>query len=228
MPVRCSFFISYIVALIAASQNALGADFATAASLQRTVYEAAIVARIHVLGREPVWVMGSGNSRACGYLYKAAIVESFKGGSDTFEFFSPAARDFVDFGRDYFIIINERVTTKERDAIMVLRDQMSREEMWKLMCVTSSQYYAASNYQTMRAFDLEAAKEFGSEWLIPTNRADLRWCTLDGVKDFAIQGDWYSKEKTKGVSSTRIVNWDSARKLILRAVKSGSPAGQMC
>jgi hypothetical protein len=185
--------------------------------LEELANASARIARVRILAREPVWIdPDTRQPRACGYVYRATVVDPIKGGSEPFEFFAPVDADFAGYAPDYLVFAYQR-TVKERGGIYALDPLLSSPEQEALWCRTSQGYYAALPYQTMRAFDLEAASKFGGEWLASPNRTDIVWCRF--IADQNPDGEWPAiREKVSGDASTKIINWVEAKKLILKAL----------
>jgi hypothetical protein len=191
-------------------------------SLRGLARDSVRIARVRITARMPVsipMVTGRPSSVACGYSYRATVVESLKGGDQPFEFFSSVIADFQGLDRDYLVFVKERTLSADRQAVASIIDSLSDGERRELLCRNSEKYYTPAPYQAMRAFDLDAAQLFGGEWLAPVNRIDLPWCLI--VDERVPQGDWNGREKKPGDRSTEVLSWDSAKKLIARALQSG-------
>lgn len=173
------------------------------------------IARVQVLSRLPLWLGAPEQSPSCGAVYRVKVIDSLKGSSDPFEFFSANANNFKGSDRDYLVFVFERSDT-ERKQLTALEASMSQIEYDTLMCRLRSNYYSALQYQTMISFDPVATKQFGGDWLAPANRADLTWCVnFDHPRNGPI---W--KQVLSGRSSYEVLSWVGAKSLIDKSLKA--------
>lgn len=125
----------------------LAGDVDVTLPLQEEARDAAIVALVHIASRKPVllraesfqtWrpVVG-GNGDSCGYLYHAVVVESLKGGSEPFDFFSSVNTDFTGYDHDYLVVAFKRDGAIQPLNLDDLRYVLNREEGARLNCLLS-------------------------------------------------------------------------------------------
>jgi len=197
-------------------------------TLERLARDSSTIARIHINSREPVHSVGStvGLGPVCGYYYHAVVVESLKGSTTSVTFFSPANADFNGLEPDYLVFIKERLPEAQWEAINQLGDILSLGERSDLVCRNTHRYYVPYLYQAMRAFDPDAAINFGGEWLMPINRPEMRWCALMGSS--LVQGEWDTRLKDVEDRASLVLNWESAKMLIIRALRSDSLFNSRC
>jgi hypothetical protein len=175
---------------------------------------AAIVARVRLISRikvgtrpssmlPPDWRPVLGEDPSCGYLYKAEVVESFKGSAGTFEFFSSVDDDFTGFDHDYLVIVFQRRPNPSfldlNDVTgLTIRDEAARH----INCLISQKYYVGRLEQSMYSFDLLAPQQFGEgEWLVSPTRGGIGWCFYPG-KNF-----YYDRTVRNGKGSYGLKSW---------------------
>ena len=202
------FGIFASVGSLAATRASHAHDLLLGNSLEEVVAQSAKVARIRITKRVPLQTPEM--TEPCGYMYSARVVESFKGGTDPFEFVAHADQDFVGFDHDYLVMaLHNFDMTPEVDVF--LRHMLSPEEEERVRCRTAATNYYVPGAHRMLWVIQELS---GEEWLAPDTRPLVAWCRTEGN-----EGEMPGGRQVKlGSYVYDAIQWQPARNLITRAV----------
>ncbi|HEX4860179.1 MAG TPA: hypothetical protein VFV07_03015 [Rhizomicrobium sp.] len=177
-----------------------------------TIEHAFRVARVRITAKEAVQVDLLQEGKVCGYSYSAKVVEAFKGGAAPFKFFSTGSIDSRALDRDYFVISfrQPEPAGQTMDAVRDLADDYAF--FYRLRCLTSQKDYVPADYQTLWAFDPEARKRFGGEWLTAATRKDAFFC---GYTAGHANQDLLRIEKVAEDGRRRfVINWSDVERMV--------------
>jgi len=186
-------------------------------SLGDEVHDASIIARVHLTTRVPVTDPRLSSDHPCGYVFHAVVIDSLKGNSSNFNFFSSVESDFKGFDRDYLVFATNQKRYRLYQSFKSLFSTRASNDKPKLLCANDADYIIPAEPQLLMPFDPEASKLFGGTWLANPERGGISWCVVDISQKQ--RGFMVVREKTFGNAATRVINWNGARMLILSAVR---------
>jgi len=218
MSVRIRWLLGILLLALFAVSSA-DATVLDAPFINDAVHRAKIIARVHLIDRQPFSNSHSQRAKPCGFIYEASVVDGLKGPSGTFKFFSSVSADFMGFAPDYLVLVYERDVHATNLAVDQIVDAIDGSMLDHLSCVTASPLYVSVPNQNMWAFDTEASKALGGEWLSPPNRPDLSWCMNNGST--GPQGNLVERHVVRNGRSETIMSWSSAKTLIEKTLASG-------
>lgn len=195
-------------------------SFAPGAFLNDVVTQSVRIARVRVVNRTAVdtlWFIEKNGKpiSPCGHMYEVEVVESLKGDSTSFSFFSAVEKDFQGFDRDYLVFVLRRDSGQVLRNIRALENMLKDSEHLTLLCRSEGEYYVPVQLQFMRAFDPDASREFGSDWVAPPNRPSVLWCEQDAGKKAAT---FVTRRKISEDMSSTLVEWSGLKKIIKEAM----------
>jgi hypothetical protein len=196
----------------------------SAAFLEDEVAEAVQIARVRVESVEPVYLNLHGHNATCGFLYKAQVVDSLKGGWAPPRFF---AADNLQIGVDYLVFIHKRTNGSEADLAAVGGLQSADQDQQLLCRENASEDFLPVNRQVY--FEIRKVRTGATEqeWLAardPKHLLGFMWCNADWPYNHprAPRGILRTKNVTINNVDLRMVEWTSARRAIEDAL-SNSP-----
>lgn len=197
-------------------------DAAQSIPVETAVRNAARVARVHITERKPVGPFGLVKditrtipSLQCGYYYTALVRQAFKGGEDTFQFFSAVDSDFQGFDRDYLVFAYEREPSRAEEAVARLADVLTASQHIKLRCKTFGAYFVPVQPQLFRTLGAIPVDGKNVEILLNSTRDSVVWCESElGKPDISMRT---VRGKVGGVED-EVAEWVSIRSLIEAAV----------
>ena len=127
------------------SVNSLSVDIVP---FVETLKGAAIVARIKLTEEKIQVVEKNEGFTVCGYMYKAKVLESFKGESNNFSFFSPYEVDITKHESEYLIVTYKLSHNGNNSCIP-----------------KNSSYFVKKIPQSLYKFDHLASKKYKGNWL---------------------------------------------------------------
>ena len=168
------------------------------------------VAKIRIVDRRTQMLAGV----SCGYVYRAEVLEGFKGGSTDFEFLITAEEDFRGFEIPYLVFVFSRDAINEVVS-RFLDSALTQHERRLISCRLLQELYTPGGFKTIWSIDPEMSQKLGGDWLELDTRPAVEWCTSNDrtLSDSADQrfierdGQYY-----------RTVRWESVRKWIVRAI----------
>ena len=179
-------------------------------TLRQAVTESSIVAKIQVTSISPVLDEALKEKPACGFLYGAKVIQSFKGGSDNFNFFMPSRVGLFSPGKNYLAFVKYRTTDEQNLIFSNFDSAMSPSESYSARCRFRSGFYVSANYPLVFSFDIDAGKEFGGQWLVGT--PGIIFCEYE--VDYSGENDNFSRKDKLGKS---FMNWLEVERLIKKS-----------
>jgi hypothetical protein len=197
-------------------------DKSESVSLPEIVYRASRIAKVRIVKRTPVTFLGLMNSNQkisqdliCGHYYHAVVLEAFKGSESEFDFFSAVDADFVGLNRQYLVFAYQRDEEDVLNSFSAIKDTMRASDATKLRCKLYGEYYVPVHPQLLRAFDEEAARMFGGEWLTLPTRDSIDWC--EETMDRPAIGNLVTRKKRPDDAHDSLIQWKGLRILIQEA-----------
>lgn len=169
-----SAFLLAVCGLLATQQAA--AYFEATPDLQLAAAQSAYVARATI---SPV----DDRYQPCGYHYKATVIESIKGSSTAFEFFSAGRLSSIHPNSEYLIFASQ----VDREGVRVfmrnmLLSMLTNAQIRRIGCYTLLDYYVPSEYEAVlpleRRNDAEEVRI--PHWRGPPDKPVIRFCNLPG------------------------------------------------
>jgi hypothetical protein len=201
----------------------MGAD-APLPSLEFEATEATRIGRFRIMSTEPIHEVAGDSESICGYMYHAAAIEILKGEISRLDFYSTSAN--LKINHDYLLFIHQR-DFHLPEAFHILSDFMTSDEKTAISCrMSGADYYLPADRQTDFAFYRDVDKRGGDDWLDGYDRKRtmaFSWCQRNRVPSpqrFPIDRILRTKERAKGDPNTLMLSWQSAKKLIQRALKN--------
>lgn len=175
--------------------------------LRKAVAVSSIVAKIEITSISPVLDESLTGKPVCGFMYGAKIIQSLKGSSDSFNFFMPSQVSLFAQGKNYLAFIKYRTIAEANQVFLILNDVMSKVDSYSARCRFRSGFYVSANYPLVIPFDIDAGKQFGGQWLVPTS--GIIFCgDKPGV---TIENDRFSRKKKSGKV---VLNWTEVVRLV--------------
>ena len=179
-------------------------------TLRQAVTESSIVAKIQVTSISPVLDVALKERPACGFLYGAKVIQSFKGGSDNFNFFMPSQVGLFSPEKNYLAFVNYRTTNEQNIIFSNFDSAMSPSESYSAKCRFKSGFYVSANFPLVFPFDMDAGKQFGGQWLVDT--PGIIFCQYE--VDYSEENDNFSRKNKLGKS---FMNWLEVERLIKKS-----------
>ncbi|OEZ97088.1 hypothetical protein [Duganella phyllosphaerae] len=213
--IRFSAKSLYLAAFLFLSFNSHAEDLITVhlvsgVTLRHAVAASSIVAKIQITSVSPVLDESLKEKPACGFLYGAKVIQSFKGGSDSFNFFMPSRVSLFSRGKDYLAIVKYRTNDEETLIFSNFDDVMSESDSYSAKCRFRSGFYVSANSPFVMPFDMDAGKEFGGQWLVTT--PGLFLCEYKEEDPF--ENDSFSRKTKSGKS---VHSWVEVKRLIKKS-----------
>lgn len=214
--VRVSAKSLYLAAFLFLSFNSHAEDLTQIhlvsgySTLRQAVTESSIVAKIQVTSISPVLDEALKERPACGFLYGAKVIQSFKGGSDNFNFFMPSQVGLFSPGKNYLAFVNYRTTNEQNIIFSNFDSAMSPSESYSAKCRFKSGFYVSANFPLVFPFDMDAGKQFGGQWLVDT--PGIIFCQYE--VDYSEENDNFSRKNKLGKS---FMNWLEVERLIKKS-----------
>ena len=214
--VRVSAKSLYLAAFLFLSFNSHAEDLTQIhlvsgySTLRQAVTESSIVAKIHVTSISPVLDEALKERPACGFLYGAKVIQSFKGGSDNFNFFMPSQVGLFSPEKNYLAFVNYRTTNEQNIIFSNFDSAMSPSESYSAKCRFKSGFYVSANFPLVFPFDMDAGKQFGGQWLVDT--PGIIFCQYE--VDYSEENDNFSRKNKLGKS---FMNWLEVERLIKKS-----------
>ena len=183
--------------------------FVSGVTLKHAVAASSIVAKIQITSLSPVLDESLEETPACGFLYNAKVIKSFKGGSDSFNFFMPSRVASFSPGKNYLAFVKYRTRDEATHIILSLNDAMSQSESYSARCRFRSGFYVSADSPLVIPFDIDAEKEFGGQWLALPPGIGLFLCKYN-VED-SVKDDNFSRKTKSGKS---VSSWVEMERLI--------------
>ncbi len=187
-------------------------SYRTVAPLEDLIGAATRVAKIQLIDRRKQKLADV----SCGYVYRAKVLEEFKGGGTEFEFMMTADEDFKGFEVPYLAFVFSRGDIED-NVIGFLNATLTRQERRNISCRLLQDLHTLGSFKTIWSIDPDMSHRFGGEWLDLDTRPVVQWCSAEGsdISDSADQ-----KFVEHDGQFFRVVRWKFARSLILQAIDS--------
>lgn len=191
------------------AQELITVHLVSGVTLRQAVVASSIVAKIQITSVSPILDESLKEKPACGFLYGAKVIQSFKGGSDSFNFFMPSGVASFSPRKNYLAFVKYRTIDEANHIISNLNDALSQSESYSARCRFRSGFYVSANSPLVIPFDMDAGKEFGGQWLALPPELGLFLCEYN-VED-SVKDDNSSKKTKFGKS---VSSWGEIERLI--------------
>ena len=179
--------------------------------VEHEMVDASFVGRIRIQERDPIRLPG--DTAICGYVYKATVVEGFRGQNAGTMFFGGVTKDYHGMENDYLALVN---SLGGRPALDVYFDVPK-----EIACLGRSGQtnFVQSWLQNLWAIEKDRKQK---EWL-NVNRLSVVWCYDNGgqvkhefeFKDVFIDG---IREQYPNFGPWRVPTYEAAKKILLRGL----------
>ena len=184
--------------------------------LGQVVKSSSLVARVTVVSATVVPHEDAADGKPCGIVYQAKVVQALKGSQDgDVRFFLPVETYPLQAGLKYLVFLEHRSERQARDLFASLNVALPYAESTRLTCKFPAGYYVSLQAAPL-AFDADAGRQFGGEWLslvrggVP---ARLLLCEGPGITISTVESRHHRRKKSGGA----VVSWIEMARLIKRA-----------
>lgn len=185
-------------------------------ALPQVVEHSSLVAQVTVVSATVVPHEDAADGKPCGIVYRAKVVQALKGSQDgDVRFFLPVEIYPLQAGLKYLVFLEHRSERQARDLFASLNVALPFEESKRLKCKFPEGYYVSLQADAL-AFDADAGRQFGGEWLslvrggVP---ARLLLCEGPGITISTVESRHHRRKKSGGA----VVSWAEMARLIKRA-----------
>lgn len=185
-------------------------------ALPQVVEHSSLVAQVTVMSATVVPQEDAADGKPCGIVYRAKVVQALKGSRDgDVRFFLPVEIYPLQAGLKYLVFLEHRSERQARDLFASLNVALPYEESKRLKCKFPAGYYVSLQVDAL-AFDADAGRQFGGEWLslvrggVP---ARLLLCEVPGITISTVESRHHRRKKSGGA----VVSWIEMARLIKRA-----------
>ena len=185
-------------------------------ALSQVVKRAALVAQVTVVSATLVPHEDAADGKPCGVVYRARVMQALKGSQDgDVRFFMPEGIYPLHPGLKYLVFLEHRSERQAKDLFASLTTALTDAESARLKCKFPAGYYVSLQVDAL-AFDADAGRQFGGEWLslvrggVP---ARLLLCEVPGITISTVESRHHRRKKSGGA----VVSWIEMARLIKRA-----------
>ena len=185
-------------------------------ALPQVVEHSSLVAQVTIVSATVVPQEDAADGKPCGIVYRAKVVQALKGSRDgDVRFFLPVEIYPLQAGLKYLVFLEHRSERQARDLFASLNVALPYEESKRLKCKFPAGYYVSLQADAL-AFDADAGRQFGGEWLslvrggVP---ARLLLCEGPGITISTVESRHHRRKKSGGA----VVSWIEMARLIKRA-----------
>ena len=185
-------------------------------ALSQVVKRAALVAQVTVVSATVVPHEDAADGKPCGIVYQAKVVQALKGSQDgDVRFFLPVETYPLQAGLKYLVFLEHRSERQARDLFASLNVALPYAESTRLTCKFPAGYYVSLQAAPL-AFDADAGRQFGGEWLslgrggVPSG---LLLCEVPVTNSANVESRHHRRKKSGGA----VVSWLEMARLIKRA-----------
>lgn len=185
-------------------------------ALRQVVESASLVAQVTVVSATVVPQEDAADGKPCGIVYRAKVVQALKGSQDgDVRFFLPVETYPLQAGLKYLVFLAHRSERQARDLFTSLNVALPYAESGRLKCKFPVGYYVSLQADPL-AFDADAGRQFGGEWLslarggMPSR---LLLCEVPEINISTVESRHHRRKKSGGA----VVSWIEMARLIKRA-----------
>lgn len=155
-----TFGLAIGILVVTISLAARGTDISYP-SLEELVRTSDRVARVEIVQQSVARVSMDGQSHECGVIFTARVLESLKGGGETFRFLASSDRDFIGTDADYLIFaVSTSALPRPSES------EMPERELMNVKCrLEAAPYLLSESVQTMIPFVEGPPDATNGEWL---------------------------------------------------------------
>lgn len=185
-------------------------------ALRQVVEGASLVARVTVVSATVVPHEDAADGKPCGIVYRVKVVQALKGSQDgDVRFFLPVETYPLQAGLKYLVFLEHRSERQARDLFASLNVALPYAESGRLKCKFPVGYYVSLQADPL-AFDADAGRQFGGEWLSLTRGgvpSRLLICEVPEINISKVESRHHRRQKSGGA----VVSWIEMARLIKRA-----------